>query len=58
VSQELILERFGKQLTKEVAVAAIGTRPVESWAIVQEALQLPATPEELFQLSEPQLRER
>lgn len=58
ISQKLVSERYGKQLTKEIALLAIGKRPLESWEVVREQLDLTATAEELLELSEPLLRER
>jgi hypothetical protein len=58
ISQELIRDRYGKVLTKEIALSAIGKRPLESWAVVCEQLGLRATAQELLDQSEPLLRDR
>jgi hypothetical protein len=58
ISKELIRERYGKELTKEVALSAIGKKPLESWAVVREQLELQATAQELLDQSEPLLLDR
>lgn len=49
---------YGKQLTKDVAQLGIGKRPLDCWAAIGDALGLPATAQELFDQSEPELLAR
>eukprot|EP00892_Ulva_mutabilis_P000274 jgi/Ulvmu1/10247/UM060_0048.1 len=55
---QAIAAKYGKQLTKEVVVKALGKRPLESWDIIRKELDIPATAQELFALSEPELQKR
>ena len=55
VGQEVV-SRYGKQLTREVARAGIGKRPLECWAIIAEMLAIEASAQELFDQTEPQLQ--
>lgn len=51
-----IVERHGKQLTKEAAVKAVGMRPLEAWQAVAEELGMDGiSAEQLFHESEPLL---
>ena len=53
-----IVESYGKTLTNEAITASLGKRPLEAWASVQTLLGIPATPQELFDASEPLLTQR
>lgn len=55
---QAIAAKYGKQLTKEVVAKALGKRPLESWDIIRQELDIPATAQELFELSEPELQKR
>lgn len=53
-----IVAKYGKTLTKEVVAKALGKRPLESWDIIRQELDIPATAQELFDQSEPELLQR
>lgn len=53
-----VLESHGKQLTAEVAMQALGMRPVEAWEAVARTLGIDKGGEELYQQSEPLLQGR
>lgn len=48
----------GKHLTKEIASAGIGKRPLECWQIIAEKLGLDVPAQELVDASEPELQQR
>lgn len=53
-----VVESHGKQLTAEAATAALGMRPSEAWAAVAKELGIERTGAELYEQSEPLLRDR
>lgn len=55
---QAIAAKYGKQLTKEVVAKALGKRALESWDIIRQELDIPATAQELLDLSEPELLQR
>lgn len=55
---QAIVAKYDKQLTKEVVTKALGKRPLESWDIIRQELDIPATAQELFDQSEPELLQR
>jgi HAD superfamily hydrolase (TIGR01509 family) len=57
VARDIVLSH-GKELTEEAIAAALGRRPLEAWAVTADLLGISATPQELFEQSEPMLSER
>ena len=53
-----VAESHGKTLTAAAAEAALGMRPLDAWAAVASELGIDATPQQLFDASEPLLRDR
>jgi hypothetical protein len=53
-----VVSSYGKTLTREAARAGIGKRPLECWAIIAEMLGIDASPQELFDKTEPELQAR
>jgi uncharacterized protein YceH (UPF0502 family) len=53
-----VVGKYGKQLTKKVASAGIGKRPLDCWAIVAKQLALDASAQELVDQSEVELQQR
>lgn len=53
-----VIESHGKTLTAEAAEAALGMRPAEAWAKVAAELGIPRTGQQLYEESEPLLRDR
>lgn len=53
-----VAESHGAVLTAEAAELALGMRPLDAWAAVAEALGIERSAQELFDQSEPLLRDR
>lgn len=53
-----VIESHGKQLTAEAATAALGMRPAEAWEAVARQLGIERSGAELYEQSEPLLRDR
>jgi hypothetical protein len=55
---QCVVGKYGKRLTKQVASAGMGKRPLECWAIIAEKLGIDAAAQELVDQTEPELQRR
>ena len=53
-----VVESHGKSLTADTAARALGMRPLDAWAAVADTLQIQRTAQQLYEQSEPLLRDR
>jgi hypothetical protein len=53
-----VVESHGKTLTSDTAATALGMRPLDAWAAVADTLQIQRSAQQLYEQSEPLLRDR